>query len=306
MAVLRRELGLEAKIWLLTVVVAAAAVGAYLGLVEPLGTGPSELDVPWWLVAAGFAAAERWVVHLHFRRSTHSLSLGELPLVARPALPPGARARDRRAGGLVDRAGVRPRDPHVQGVLQPRPVHARHVRGALRRGGARDGARPARSDRLGRDLRRGVRGHPGRRHLRRRGRDDRRGQARAASAHRHADDELDGRPQQHLPRARDRGGGLGAAGGRAAARAADDTADGRLPRVPVRAPAQRRARVPVRGHAYAVALVRDRAGTGGASGAHRLGIPCQRRGPGALLRRAEPLGPLLARSRRQSADARAD
>ena len=44
--------------------------------------GPSELDVPWWLVAAGFAAAERWVVHLHFRRSTHSLSLGELPLVA--------------------------------------------------------------------------------------------------------------------------------------------------------------------------------------------------------------------------------
>ena len=82
MAVLRRELGLEAKIWLLTVVVAAAAVGAYLGLVEPLGTGPSELDVPWWLVAAGFAAAERWVVHLHFRRSTHSLSLGELPLVA--------------------------------------------------------------------------------------------------------------------------------------------------------------------------------------------------------------------------------
>ena len=82
MALLRRELGLEAKIWLLTLVVAAAAVGAYLGLVEPLGTGPSELDVPWWLVAAGFAAAERWVVHLHFRRSTHSLSLGELPLVA--------------------------------------------------------------------------------------------------------------------------------------------------------------------------------------------------------------------------------
>ena len=81
MAVLRRELGLEAKIWLLTGVVAMAAAGAYLGLVQPLGTGPSELDVPWWLVAAAFAAAERWVVHLHFRRSTHSLSLGELPLV---------------------------------------------------------------------------------------------------------------------------------------------------------------------------------------------------------------------------------
>ena len=82
MAVLRRELGLEAKIWLLTAVIAMAAAAAYLGLVQPLGTGPSELDVPWWIVAAAFAAAERWVVHLHFRRSTHSLSLGELPLVA--------------------------------------------------------------------------------------------------------------------------------------------------------------------------------------------------------------------------------
>ncbi len=82
MAFLRRELGLEAKIWLLTSVVALATTLAYLGLVQPLGTGPSELDVPWLFVAAGFAAAERWVVHLHFRRSTHSLSLGELPLVA--------------------------------------------------------------------------------------------------------------------------------------------------------------------------------------------------------------------------------
>src|SRR3954453_18752839 len=82
MALLRRELGLEAKIWLLTAVVGLTAVVAYMTLVQPLGTGPSELDVPWWLGAAGFAAAERWVVHLHFRRSTHSLSLGELPLVA--------------------------------------------------------------------------------------------------------------------------------------------------------------------------------------------------------------------------------
>jgi hypothetical protein len=82
MALLRRELGLEAKIWILTAIVGLAAVAAYMTLVQPIGTGPSELDVPWWLVAGSFAAAERWVVHLHFRRSTHSLSLGELPLVA--------------------------------------------------------------------------------------------------------------------------------------------------------------------------------------------------------------------------------
>jgi diguanylate cyclase (GGDEF)-like protein len=77
-----RQLGLEAKIWMLSAVVALATVLAYVYLVEPLGTGPTMLDVPWWLVALAFAAAERWVVHLHFRRSTHSLSLGELPLVA--------------------------------------------------------------------------------------------------------------------------------------------------------------------------------------------------------------------------------
>ena len=77
-----RQLGLEAKIWILSGVVAALTAVAYLTLVAPFGDGPSTLDVPWWTVAAGFAAAERWVVHLHFRRSTHSLSLGELPLVA--------------------------------------------------------------------------------------------------------------------------------------------------------------------------------------------------------------------------------
>src|SRR3954447_24892660 len=79
---LGRELSLEAKIWILTGVVAVFGVLAYGALVHPITTAPAALDVPWWVVAAGFAAAERWVVHLHFRRSTHSLSLGELPLVA--------------------------------------------------------------------------------------------------------------------------------------------------------------------------------------------------------------------------------
>ena len=80
--IVRRELSLEAKIWILTAVVATATVAAYMTLVKPLGAGPTTLEIPWWTVAIAFAAAERWVVHLHFRRSTHSLSLGELPLVA--------------------------------------------------------------------------------------------------------------------------------------------------------------------------------------------------------------------------------
>src|SRR5687767_11240558 len=72
---------LEVKIWLFGGLLAAAAALLYVLWVRDLAVGPPAVDVPWWVVAAGFAAAERWVVHLHFRRSTHSLSLGELPLV---------------------------------------------------------------------------------------------------------------------------------------------------------------------------------------------------------------------------------
>jgi diguanylate cyclase (GGDEF)-like protein len=82
MSVVGRQLGLEAKIWILSAGIAVLTVLAYLLLVQPYEAAPPTLEVPWWVVAAGFAAAERWVVHLHFRRSTHSLSLGELPLVA--------------------------------------------------------------------------------------------------------------------------------------------------------------------------------------------------------------------------------
>src|SRR5918995_5810519 len=77
-----RQLGLEAKIWILTVGIALLTALAYVALVQPYEAAAPTLDVPWWLIALGFAAAERWVVHLHFRRSTHSLSLGELPLVS--------------------------------------------------------------------------------------------------------------------------------------------------------------------------------------------------------------------------------
>ena len=41
----------------------------------------STVHVPFWALVIGFAAAERFVVHVHFRRSAHSMSLGEIPLV---------------------------------------------------------------------------------------------------------------------------------------------------------------------------------------------------------------------------------
>ena len=39
------------------------------------------MRLPVWALAIGFAVAEHLVVHVHFRRSSHSMSLGEIPLV---------------------------------------------------------------------------------------------------------------------------------------------------------------------------------------------------------------------------------
>ena len=77
----QKRIGLEIKIWIFGGLLAVAAAVLYVTVVHDLSVGATTVYVPWWVVAAGFAAAERWVVHLHFRRSTHSLSLGELPLV---------------------------------------------------------------------------------------------------------------------------------------------------------------------------------------------------------------------------------
>jgi diguanylate cyclase (GGDEF)-like protein len=80
-SVLRRLLTLEAKIWMFGALLAVASGVVYWTHVRHLSLAPPPVDVPWGIVAAGFAATERWVVHLHFRRSTHSLTLAELPLV---------------------------------------------------------------------------------------------------------------------------------------------------------------------------------------------------------------------------------
>jgi diguanylate cyclase (GGDEF)-like protein len=59
---------------------AASAVALFLGPVD----WPKALispHLPWWSLAIGFLIAERCVVHLHFKRSAHSFSLGDIPLV---------------------------------------------------------------------------------------------------------------------------------------------------------------------------------------------------------------------------------
>jgi diguanylate cyclase (GGDEF)-like protein len=69
------------RVWLLNGGLAVVAAMTYLLVIRPLPALESPLAPPWWLVALGFAAAEVLVVHLQFRRDTHSFSISEIPLV---------------------------------------------------------------------------------------------------------------------------------------------------------------------------------------------------------------------------------
>jgi len=68
-------------VWVLNAAIVGAALGLYFLVLG--GQAPLALrhTVPWWALAPVFAATEVFVVHVHFRRSAHSMSLGELPLV---------------------------------------------------------------------------------------------------------------------------------------------------------------------------------------------------------------------------------
>ncbi len=70
----------EGLVWIVAVVVlliAAAVFAVHTRNLHPL----SRPHLPWWALALGFAACERAVVHLHFRRSAHSFTLADIPMV---------------------------------------------------------------------------------------------------------------------------------------------------------------------------------------------------------------------------------
>ena len=67
------------QVWLLTLLLAAAAVALLTGLKGgPVWEG---LWLPWWALLVMFVGAEVFVVHLPFRRDSQSVSLSEVPLV---------------------------------------------------------------------------------------------------------------------------------------------------------------------------------------------------------------------------------
>jgi diguanylate cyclase (GGDEF)-like protein len=66
-------------VWALNAALAAGALALY----HHVGAFPapvSAVRIPWWALAAAFALTEVAVVHVHFRRSAHTLTLAELPL----------------------------------------------------------------------------------------------------------------------------------------------------------------------------------------------------------------------------------
>jgi diguanylate cyclase (GGDEF)-like protein len=70
----------SAAIWLY--VLALAVLGAACWLAFAHGDAPiARPHLPWWVVALGFVFGEVCVVHLEFRRSAHSFSLGDLPFI---------------------------------------------------------------------------------------------------------------------------------------------------------------------------------------------------------------------------------
>jgi diguanylate cyclase (GGDEF)-like protein len=68
-------------VWFLSGTLAAAAATLYWFGIRLLPALPAPIALDWWIVAAGFATAEVLVVHLRFRRDTHSFSLSEIPLI---------------------------------------------------------------------------------------------------------------------------------------------------------------------------------------------------------------------------------
>ena len=71
----------ERAIWGLSgllILTAAILFEAGVSDVRPVITS---VHVPFWALLVGFAAAERFAVHVHFRRSAHTMSLADIPLV---------------------------------------------------------------------------------------------------------------------------------------------------------------------------------------------------------------------------------
>jgi diguanylate cyclase (GGDEF)-like protein len=83
-ATLRRavpRLGGATRVWLLTATMAVTTLALYVTTVRHLTPLDGPISLPWWALAVGFYFSEAYVVHLHYRREAHTLSMNEIPIV---------------------------------------------------------------------------------------------------------------------------------------------------------------------------------------------------------------------------------
>jgi diguanylate cyclase (GGDEF)-like protein len=78
----RLQLGVSQRIGLLTAALGAAAVLLFVIVVDTLPAAPTAVTLPWVLWAAAFAASEVLVVHVQWKRESHTFSLSDLVLAA--------------------------------------------------------------------------------------------------------------------------------------------------------------------------------------------------------------------------------
>jgi signal transduction histidine kinase len=79
----RRRLSLSGsgRVWVLTSLIAGAALALYGTQVVHLPRPQIPFSIEWWVIAIVFFFAETHVVYLEFRRDAHSFSLTEIPLI---------------------------------------------------------------------------------------------------------------------------------------------------------------------------------------------------------------------------------
>ena len=76
----RPRLSAGTRVWVLNGALVLAAAAIWLVVHRRFGAPALGAQVPWWALAVGFALTELCVVHVHFRRSAHALSLSDIPL----------------------------------------------------------------------------------------------------------------------------------------------------------------------------------------------------------------------------------
>jgi diguanylate cyclase (GGDEF)-like protein len=80
-AAIARAVAGSGRVWLLNAVLTLTALALFVAVIHPLEALAAPFRLPWWVVAIAYGLAEILVVHLQFRRDTHSFSLSEIPLV---------------------------------------------------------------------------------------------------------------------------------------------------------------------------------------------------------------------------------